>query len=209
VAQIKGENGRAQAFAADVSKSKDCERIISHAAEKLGGVDILINNVGVVDGDADGLTLAEEVWDRIMTINLKAVWLTSRACLPLMRKAGGGVIINISSIAAMNLGPSMTYGMSKTGVNMLTTRMAKENAPYNIRINAIMPGSVETPMFYDPMAATGMTQEEYRAQRIKGVPLGRVGTGWDIANAALFLASDEANYITGVILPVDGGMLTR
>ncbi|TAK98753.1 MAG: SDR family oxidoreductase [Rhodospirillaceae bacterium] len=209
VEQIKEESGRARSFAADVSQSKDCECIISHAVETMGGVEILVNNVGVVDGDSDGLSLAEEAWDRIMTINLKSIWLTSRACLPLMRKAGGGVIINISSIAALNMGSNLSYGMSKSGVNMLTTRLAKENAPYNVRVNAIMPGSVETPMFYQSMPTDGMTPEEYRSQRTKGIPLGRVGTAWDIAHAALFLASDEASFITGVLLPVDGGIHTR
>jgi NAD(P)-dependent dehydrogenase (short-subunit alcohol dehydrogenase family) len=143
-----------------------------------------------------------------MAVNLKSIWLTSRACLPLMREAGGGVIINISSIAALNLGSNLTYGVSKSALNALTTRMAKENAPFNVRINAIMPGSVETPMFYQDMPASGVTQDEYRTQRTQGVPMGRVGTAWDIAHAAQFLASDEAGFITGVLLPVDGGIHT-
>jgi NAD(P)-dependent dehydrogenase (short-subunit alcohol dehydrogenase family) len=208
VAQIEDEGGSAHALAAGVSRSADCERIISHAAETMGGVDVLVNNVGIVDGDSDGLTLTEEAWDAIMAVNLKGIWLTSRACLPLMRQAGGGVIINISSVAALNLGFNLTYGVSKSALNALTTRMAKENAPFNVRINAIMPGSVETPMFYQDMPASGVTQEEYRSQRIKGVPLGRVGSAWDIAYAARFLASEEAGFITGVLLPVDGGIHT-
>jgi NAD(P)-dependent dehydrogenase (short-subunit alcohol dehydrogenase family) len=147
------------------------------------------------------------VFDEIMGINFKAAWLTSKAVIPLMRKAGGGSIINISSIAALNMGPNFTYGVSKAAMNAMTERMANENAPYNIRINCIMPGSVETPLFYQPKP-DGMSLDEYKKARAKGVPLGRTGTAWDIAYAALFLASDEGSFITGIILPVDGGIHT-
>ncbi len=206
-AQIEQEGGHGHAFAADVGKSADCERIVEHGAEVLGGIDVLVNNVGVVEGDRDGLSLPEEVYDEIMTINLKSMWLTSRACIPMMRRAGGGAIVNISSVAALNMGPNLAYGLSKSGVNALTRRLALENAPYNVRVNAIMPGSVETPIFYMPMPA-GMAPEDYRRQRAKNVPLGRVGTGWDVAHATVFLASEEGNFITGAVLPVDGGIHT-
>lgn len=207
VAQIEQEGGRADAFAADVSQSADCARLVERGIEALGGIDVLVNNVGIVEGDSDGLSLAEEVYDQIMSVNLKSMWLTSRACIPSMRQAGGGVIVNISSIAALNMGPNLTYGISKSGVNALTERMALENAPYNVRVNCIMPGSVETPLFYSPMPP-GADPEEYRRQRARGVPMGRVGTAWDIAHAALFLASEEGSFITGVALPVDGGIHT-
>jgi NAD(P)-dependent dehydrogenase (short-subunit alcohol dehydrogenase family) len=206
-AQIAQEGGRAHTYVADVGKSRDCQNIISHAALAMGAIDVLINNVGVVEGDKGAIDLSEEIYDSIMDINLKAVWLTSRAALPRMRQAGRGVIINISSIAALNMGPNLTYGISKSAMNALTHRLALENAPYNVRVNCIMPGSVETPLFYHPKPE-GMTPEEYRNRRAQGVPLGRVGTGWDIANAAVFLASEDANFITGVVLPVDGGIHT-
>jgi NAD(P)-dependent dehydrogenase (short-subunit alcohol dehydrogenase family) len=207
VAQIEQEGGRAAAYAADVSKTADCERIVEQGAKRLDGIDVLINNVGVVEGDGDGLNLSEDAYDEIMTINLKSMWLTSRASIPLMRKAGGGSIVNISSIAALNMGPNFAYGLSKSAVNAMTERLALENAPYNVRINAIMPGSVETPIFYTPMPA-GLAPEAYRRERAKGVPLGRVGTAWDIAHAALFLCSPEGSFITGVVMPVDGGIHT-
>jgi NAD(P)-dependent dehydrogenase (short-subunit alcohol dehydrogenase family) len=208
VAQIAEEGKKAHAVAADVSVSEDCKRIISHAVETLGGVDVLINNVGYAYGDADAENLTEEVWDLLMDTNLKGMWLTSRAALPVMRKAGGGVIINISSVASMGPGPFFAYTISKNGVNMMTARMARENAPHNIRVHCIMPGSTETSMLYKRKPAD-MSFEDYKKQRAKSVPLGRLGTAWDVAHAALFFASDEASYITGAILPVDGGVLTR
>jgi NAD(P)-dependent dehydrogenase (short-subunit alcohol dehydrogenase family) len=207
VAQIAQEGFHAHALAADVSKSKDCARIIDEAVKTLGGVDVLVNNVGVVDGDAESSLLSEEMYDQIMNINLKSMWLTSKAAIAVMRKGAGGSIINISSIAALNMGPNFTYGISKAAVNAMTSRMANENAPYNIRINCIMPGSVETPLFYSPKP-DGMSHEDYRKKRAEGVPLGRVGSGWDIAYASLFLASDEGSFITGVLLPIDGGIHT-
>lgn len=207
-AQIAEEGHKAHVHVADISTAKACEGIVKKAAEVLGGIDVLINNVGFANGDADAESLTEEVWDTIMDANLKGMWLTSRAALPELRKAGGGVIVNISSIAAMGGGPYFAYTVSKAAVNTMTARMARENAPHNIRVHCIMPGSTETPIFYHPKPPE-MSLADYKKQREKAIPLKRVGTAWDVAHAALFLSSNEATYITGVVLPVDGGMLTR
>jgi NAD(P)-dependent dehydrogenase (short-subunit alcohol dehydrogenase family) len=209
VDHIREEGGRSRPLAADVSRPGDCERIISYAADTLGGVDVLINNVGTASGDADGVSLGIEAWDAIMSTNLRSTWLTSRACISLMRQAGGGAIVNISSIAAIGMGPNFAYGISKNAVNALTSRLAGENASYDIRVNAIMPGSIDTPMGIDAhVAANGGTREQLVEMKSRTVPMGRLGTAWDIAYAALFLASDEAGFITGVTLPVDGGLST-
>jgi NAD(P)-dependent dehydrogenase (short-subunit alcohol dehydrogenase family) len=140
------------------------------------------------------------------------MWRTCKAVVPVMREQeSGGVIINISSIAAIAAAGALTaYKMSKAGVNALTQNLALTNAKYGIRANAIMPGFIDTPMAVDaPAAALGTPRAEVAARRAGAVPLGRQGTAWDVANAALFLASDEAAFITGVILPVDGGQSAR
>jgi NAD(P)-dependent dehydrogenase (short-subunit alcohol dehydrogenase family) len=208
VAQIAEEGGRSRAFAADVGEPAACKAIIPQAVEKLGGLDILVNNVGIYAGDTHGNALSEESFDAIMAVNLKASWLTCQAAIPHLRAAGGGVIVNISSVAALNMGPNFAYGLSKSAVNSLTARMACENARFNIRIHAVMPGPVATPMFDSQLPGSGMTRDELIADRAARVPLKRIGTAWDIAHAALFLASDQASFITGVLLPVDGGIHT-
>ncbi len=209
VDHIVKEGGRGQALAADVAQAGASEEIISHAADALGGVDILVNNVGTARGDSDGVALESDAWDAIMSTNLKSTWLTSRACISLMRQAGGGAIVNISSIAAIGMGPNFAYGISKNAVNALTSRLAGENAPFNIRVNAIMPGPIDTPMGIDShVSARGRTREELVEVKSRTVPMRRLGTAWDIAYAALFLASDEAGFITGISLPVDGGLST-
>jgi NAD(P)-dependent dehydrogenase (short-subunit alcohol dehydrogenase family) len=207
VRQIDGEGGRSQAFAADVTRIEDCDRIIAHAASTLGGIDVLVNNVGTAQGDNDGVTLSVEAWDSIMSTNLKSTWLTSRACIPLMREAGGGSIVNISSIAALGMGPNFAYSISKNAVNALTGRLACENARFGIRVNAIMLGPIDTPMGIDVhVSASGETRDELVRRKSKAVPLERLGTAWDVAYAVLFLASDNAGFITGITMPVDGGL---
>lgn len=208
VRQIEEEGGKAHAFAADVADAQACTRVIEQATETLGGIDILVNNVGIYDGDSHGNALDEDAYDSIMAVNLKATWLTSRAAIPHMRKAGGGVIVNISSIAALNMGPNFAYGLSKSAVNALTSRMACENARFNIRVHAVMPGPVTTPMFDSQLPGTGKSREEFIAERAAMVPLKKLGSAWDIAHATLFLASDQASFMTGVLLPVDGGFHT-
>jgi len=208
VAMINEEGGQASAYEADITRESECEALVAEAKARLGRIDILHNNVGVGLRDRSVTQLQEPDFDRIMTVNLKGMWLTIKHVLPVMREQGGGAIVNISSMAAVASSNLVAYGMSKAGVNKLTHITAAGNTQYMIRCNAIMPGLMDTPMAVGGRATEqNRSTDEIRAQRDAQVPLGRkMGTGWDVAYAALFLASDEAKFITGVVLPVDGGM---
>jgi NAD(P)-dependent dehydrogenase (short-subunit alcohol dehydrogenase family) len=210
-AMVAGEGGTASALAADVMKPADCQRIVDEAKARLGRLDILINNVGIGGGDAPAHRLEEAIFDRILAVNLKGMWLTIKAALPVMREQGGGAIVNISSLAATAGGIQLAYELSKAGVNRLTTSVAQSNARHGVRCNAIMMGYMDTPMAVSGIAqASGRSTAEVRAERDARVPLrGKMGTAWDTAHAALFLASDEAGFITGEVLRVDGGMGIR
>ena len=208
VAMINDDGGQASAYEADITREADCAALVAEAKSRLGRIDILHNNVGVGLRDRSVTQLQEPDFDRIMTVNLKGMWLTIKHVLPVMREQGGGAIVNISSMAAVASSNLVAYGMSKAGVNKLTHITAAGNTQYMIRCNAIMPGLMDTPMAVGGRASEqNRPTDEIRAQRDAQVPLGRkMGTGWDVAYAALFLASDEAKFITGVVLPVDGGM---
>lgn len=210
-AMIAEEGGEAAFIAADIVKSGDCVGLIEAAKARFGGVDVLVNNVGIGGGDGPAHRLEEKAFDRIMAVNLKGMWLTIRAALPIMRDQGGGSIVNISSLAARGGGIQLAYELSKAGVNRLTTSVAQSNARYGVRCNAIQMGYMDTPMAVAGIAtSTGRPTAEVRAERDARVPLGgKMGTGWDTAYAALFLASDEAKFISGAILPVDGAMGVR
>ena len=211
VAMIEAEGGRASALEADVRKAADCAAIAEAALSRLGRIDILVNNVGVGGGDGPAHRIEEAAFDRILSVNLKGMWLVTKAVLPTMREQGAGAIVNISSLASTAGGGQVAYEVSKAAVNRLTTSVAQSNASKGVRCNAITPGFMDTPMAVAGIAAaSGQTQAEVRATRDARVPLrGKMGTGWDTAYAALFLASDEAAFITGAILPVDGGMGVR
>jgi NAD(P)-dependent dehydrogenase (short-subunit alcohol dehydrogenase family) len=211
-AMIEKEGGQAVALEADVTRAEDCKRMAEACVQKFGRIDILHNNVGIGAGDAGIMHLEEAAWDRIFAVNLKSVFLTSKYVIPQMRQQGGGSIVNISSIAALcAMNGMLAYKVSKSGVNSITHQMAMANAKYGIRVNAIMPGLMDTPMAIEGIVqARGIPKEKARAARDAQVPLGaKMGTGWDVAHAALFLASDEAHFITGVLLPVDGGQSAR
>lgn len=206
VAQITGEGGQAFAFEADVTKAETCAAIAREAVVQLKRIDILVNNVGTGRGDAPPHAIEEEAWDRIMNINLKSMAMTIRHVLPVMRQQKSGAILNISSLAAIAGHHMVTYEVSKMAVNRLTTVVAAGNAKHGIRCNVIMPGLMDTPMAITGIAAaTGKSAEALRAERSARVPMGHMGTAWDTAFAALFLCSDEARFITGAVLPVDGG----
>jgi len=211
VAMIAAEGGRAFAHQADVSKNADCAGIIEAGKTRWGRIDILVNNVGIGGGDGPAHRVEEAVWDRIMMVNLKATWMTTKHALAVMRAQEGGAIVNISSLAAIAGGNQVAYEVSKAAVNRLTTSTASANARHGVRCNAIMPGYMDTPMAVSGIAqATGQTTDAVRETRDARVPLrGKMGTGWDTAYAALFLASDESAFITGVVMAVDGGMSTR
>ena len=176
-----------------------------------GRIDILHNNVGIGMGDAPPHHLTDDAYDRIMDVNLRALWRTCRAAVPELRRGGNGAIVNISSLAAIAAAGSLTaYKISKAGVNALTQNLAITNAKHGLRVNAIMPGFIDTPMAVDAGAkAMDLDRGELAALRGGFVPMGHQGTAWDVANAALFLASDEAAFITGVVLAVDGGQSAR
>ena len=210
VSLIAEEGGVASGLAADIVKAADCAKVVEEAKARYGRLDILVNNVGIGGGDAPAHRLEEAAFDRILSVNLKGMWLTIKAALPAMREQGGGAIVNISSLAARAGGIQLAYEVSKAGVNRLTTSVAQSNARYGVRCNAIMMGYMDTPMAVSGIAdATGRSTSEVRAERDARVPLGKMGMAWDTAYAALFLASDEAKFISGAILPVDGGMGVR
>lgn len=210
-ALIEAEGGTCISVKADVTRQEDCAGFVRAAVEAYGRVDVLHNNVGIGGGDDEILSLTEDSWDKIMNVNLKGMFLSSRSVLPVMREQRSGSIINISSIAAVCSTTIVAYKTSKAGVNALTHQIALENAKYNIRANAIMPGLMNTPMAIEGISkARGVPKEDLIRQRDASVPLGgKMGTAWDVAYAALFLASDEAKFITGVMLPVDGGQSAR
>jgi NAD(P)-dependent dehydrogenase (short-subunit alcohol dehydrogenase family) len=210
-AMIVAEGGQATAFTANVTKAAEVEAMIAEAKARLGRIDILVNNVGVGGGDGPAHRVEEAAFDRILSVNLKGMWLTIKAAIPTMREQGGGAIVNISSLAGIAGGNQVAYEVSKAAVNRLTTSVAQSNAAKGIRCNAIMPGLMDTPMAVAGIAqASGQEQEAVRAARNARVPLGgKMGNAWDTAYAALFLASDDAGFITGAILPVDGGMGSR
>jgi NAD(P)-dependent dehydrogenase (short-subunit alcohol dehydrogenase family) len=197
VDMITAKDGTAAACKADVTKDADLKAMVADAMQRWGRIDILHNNVGVslAGGDAELLAITEEAFDRCVAINLKSCILAAKHVIPIMRKQGSGAIINISSMAAITTYPYVAY----------------QNAEYGIRANVILPGLMNTPMAVDTRAREfKKTRAEVEAERDRKVPLRRkMGTGWDVANAALFLASDEANFVTGVTLPVDGGASVR
>ena len=210
---IRSEGGTAEASEADVVDEDSLKSAVSFCTGQFGRLDILHNNVGisVTGGDAPVTEISVESFDRIMAVNLRGVVMTCKHALPVMRAQGRGVIITISSIAAIENYPWVTYKASKAALVTLTQQLAIQNAEYGIRANVILPGLMDTPMAVDNRAkAWGQTREEVVAARNAKVPVGnKMGDAWDVANAALFLASDEARFITGVSLPVDGGMTCR
>ncbi len=210
-ARIKDEGGESSTFQADVSSDADCAALTRACIDTYGRIDVLHNNVGIGGGDSGPVHLAEETWQRIFDVNLKSMFLTCKHVLPVMREQRSGSIINISSVAAIAATGMLAYKTSKAGVNALTQQVAMGNARYGIRANCIMPGLMNTPMAIEGISrARGISKEELIRARDAQVPLGgKMGTGWDIAHAALFLASDEARFITGVLLPVDGGQSAR
>ncbi len=210
-AMIREEGGVAWPFEADITREEDCQKLVAACIERYGRIDILQNNCGVSEGDAPVTEILEEDWDRILTLNLKGPVLTTKHVLPEMRRQQAGVITNISSVAAIAGQTTVAYKASKAGLNALTQSIALGNARYGIRANAIMPGLMDTPMAIERRAREqNVSTDEIRAARDARVPLGgKMGTGWDTAYASLFLASDEARFITGVMLPVDGGSSAR
>jgi len=188
---------------ADVSKDKDLGAAVGAALERFGRLDIVVNNAGTTHRNKPMLEVGEDEFDRIFAVNVKAIFLMARHAVPAMRAAGGGVILNISSTAAIRPRPGLTwYNATKGAVNTATKSMAVELAPDRIRVNALAPVAGETPLLKEFM---GEDTPERRAQFAATIPWGRLSRPEDIANAAVFLCSDKADMITGSILEVDGG----
>ena len=206
VAMAKGD---CFAFEADVTKEATLARAIAEAKKRWGRIDILHYNVGVsiAGGDAPLTEITEEAFDRIVALNLRGAIMSCKHVVPIMREQRSGAIVMISSLAALENYPYVAYKATKAAMIAFTQQVAIQNAKYGIRANAILPGLMDTPMAVDTRArVSGKSRAQVAAERDARVPLrGKMGTAWDVANAALFLASDEANFITGVALLVDGG----
>ncbi len=209
---IRAEGGEVATAIADVTDEAAVQAAIEACVAGYGRLDILHNNVGisVEGGDAPITEIETEAFDRIVAVNLRSVVYTCKHALPIMRAQGAGAIVNISSTAAIEDYPWVAYKATKAGMIAMTKQIAIQNAEYGVRANVILPGLMDTPMAVDRRAEIwGRPRAEVAAERDAKVPLGHMGTGWDVAYAALFLASDEAKFITGVALPVDGGKTSR
>lgn len=214
---IQNEGGSCEVVVCDVTSSEQVHAMVTRARKAFGGrIDILHNNVGIaVMGDP--VSLPEEEWDRVAAVNMKSMFLTCKHVLPVMTHQGGGAIVNVSSIAGIRYLPGgnyISYYTTKGAVLPFTRSIAVQYARQGVRANAILPGLMDTPMvealgqsYAD--ALTGGDREKMRRQRAEIVPMGRMGDAWDVAHAALFLASDEAKYITGAELVVDGGLTCK
>ncbi|RAY12654.1 short-chain dehydrogenase [Actinomadura craniellae] len=203
---IEEEGGKAEVFAADVTRAADCAAMVRAAVDAFGTVDILVNNIGraalgtVVDTD-------EDAWDQAMDINLRTAFLASKYAVPVMAGQGGGSIVNVSSISALRGDGTVAYSAAKGGLIAMTVDMAYSHGRQGIRVNAVAPGHITTPMVLS-VSAPGARAEFMNTMRSEAGLLGTPGTGWDVAWAATFLASDEARWITGATLPVESGVLS-
>jgi NAD(P)-dependent dehydrogenase (short-subunit alcohol dehydrogenase family) len=211
---ITGEGGKATTFAADASKAADIEAMVAACLKAYGRIDVLDNNVGIAEMGSV-VEVTEASWDHVFAVNLKSAYLAMKHVIPVMARQGGGSIINISSIASIrHLGLSyVTYGATKAAMNQMTRTTAVEFAPKHIRVNCVLPGLMKTPMVEHSAGlaasyADGDVEAMWRARDAQ-VPMGHMGDAWDVANAALFLASDESKYVTGIELVVDGGITLK
>jgi NAD(P)-dependent dehydrogenase (short-subunit alcohol dehydrogenase family) len=208
---IQAEGGSCSVLRADVLVEADCRGIAETCMERYQRIDVLQNVVGAGTGDRGPTSLTEEAWDFLMDINLKSVFFTCKYVLPHMRERRSGSIVNVSSGAAVGSVGYVGYKVSMAGTNAFTHSIAMSNASFGVRANVVMPGLLDTPMAMEAhSAARGVDKATLRQQRDALVPLNnKQGTAWDTAYASLFLASDEAKFITGIVLPVDGGQSAR
>jgi NAD(P)-dependent dehydrogenase (short-subunit alcohol dehydrogenase family) len=211
---IASEGGKASAFTADVSKGSDVEAMVMACMKTYGRIDVLDNNVGIAE-TGGVVEVSEADWDRVFAVNLKSAYLAMKHVIPVMEKQGGGSIINISTIASIrHIGvSSVTYAATKAAMKPMTRVTAVDYAPKNIRINAILPGLMKTPMVeHSAGLAASYAKGDVEAmwkKRDAQVPMGHMGEAWDVANAALYLASDDSRYVTGIELVVDGGLTLK
>lgn len=205
LATIRALEGEGVVAPADITKADACAGVARLAETAFGAADILVNNAAIAPGEQDN---SEELWDRILNINLKGAKLMSDAVLAGMRAKGGGSIIHISSVAGLVAGGGIGYSASKGGMIAMTKAQAFEYGPSGIRVNNVAPGHVAIPMGLNFKGWDGAGTDAIRQKRARASLLGTEGTGWDVAYAVLFLASDESRYVTGHTLPVDGGTTT-
>jgi NAD(P)-dependent dehydrogenase (short-subunit alcohol dehydrogenase family) len=206
VHEISNQGGKCIFESADVTRAGDCKRVVERTLRELGGIHVLFNNAGIIRR-ASVTELSEEDWDRVMEVNVKSIFLMSRLVLPVMARAGGGSIINTSSGWGLTGGAkAAAYCASKGAVVLLTKAMAVDHGPQNIRVNCICPGDTDTAMLRSEAQQLGEATERFLAEAARR-PLGRVGTPEEIAQAALYLASDASSFVTGTVLVVDGGSL--
>jgi NAD(P)-dependent dehydrogenase (short-subunit alcohol dehydrogenase family) len=209
---IEGEGGRCTVARADVSRAEDVRRLVAHCLETYGRVDVLHNNVGIVLVGGPVET-SEDEWNRVLGINLTSQFLTCKEVLPHMERQGGGAIINVSSIAGIRYTgvPYITYYTTKAAILGLTQGIALQYAAKNIRANTILPGLMNTPFIQEPLkeAYAGGDVEKMLRVRDEQCPMKHMGDAWDVAHAAVYLASDEAKYVTGAQLIVDGGITCK
>jgi NAD(P)-dependent dehydrogenase (short-subunit alcohol dehydrogenase family) len=205
-AVILAEGGRCEALVADATSPGDVARVVGATLEQFGRIDVLHNNVGgPVMGDPISASL--EDWQRALDLNLTSAFLVCKHALPAMQRQGGGAIVNVSSLASIQINayPYFGYLTAKAGLNHFTRALAVHFARDGIRANAVLPGVMDTPLIYREIADQHADLEDMLKKRHAASPMGRMGDAWDVAYASLFLASDEAKYITGVCLPIDGG----
>lgn len=205
---IRAEDGDAIPVTVDITDDSSVVRLATVVRDRLGRLDVLHNNVGIL-GAGDVEHQDEPEWRRVWDVNLDGMWRTLKHLLPIMREQGSGSVINISSLASFGTGQAganLAYSTSKAAVNSMSRALAMQYAPHGVRVNVITPGLIDTPMaIKTAMRNTGRTRDEVLAERFARIPMQRHGSAWEIAAAAVFLASDEASYVTGVVLPVDGG----
>jgi NAD(P)-dependent dehydrogenase (short-subunit alcohol dehydrogenase family) len=198
VALIRAEGGEAEAHAADVTRPADCEAMVAAAVARWGGLDVLHNNVGI-ESRKDLLETSEEEWDRVMAVDLKSMFLATKSAVPRLVERGQGAVVCVSSVAALRGHGRTAYAAAKAGVLGFVQSVAVQLGPRGVRVNAIAPGTVWTPMVAD-------LGEAARERRRQANPLGTEGTGWDVAWGAVYLASDEARWVTGQVLVIDAGL---
>lgn len=202
---IAAAGGEAFVQQADVTDSAACAAVVAATLERYGGLDILVNNVGVATAAERGDALDEANWQRVIDINLKSAVLMSKHAIPALAKSSHAAMVNISSVASMISSGAIAYASSKAGMNQLTRELAILHGRDGIRVNTVAPGHIFTPMLLD-LFERGVIDAQMRETRRKVAPLAIEGDAWDIAAATLFLASDEARFVTGTLLPVDGGV---